>query len=102
MVCSTSTARVLLARRQQLHLEDQGRAGRDDAPGAPVAVAQRGRNDELPLPTHLHGAHALVPALDDLATPDGELERLAAIHRGGQLLAALAAGGVVAHARACP
>src|SRR5262245_64087141 len=74
---------------EELDLEDERGAGRDDAAGAALAVAQVRGNDQLALAAHLHGAHAFVPALDHSPLADREHERLAAIHRAIELLAAL-------------
>src|SRR5690348_8875465 len=52
---------------EQLHLEDQGGAGRDHAACPAITVAQVRGDDELPLAADLHRDHALVPALDHAA-----------------------------------
>src|SRR6266446_6324168 len=74
---------------EQLDFEDERGARRNDVAGAAIAVAQVRGDDELALAAHLHGGHALVPALDDAALADGEGERLSAVHRAVELLAAL-------------
>ena len=60
---------------EQVDDEDQRLAGLDDAAGAAVAVAEVGRDHELPATADLHALHALVPAGDDLADAEPELER---------------------------
>ena len=40
----------------------------------------------FPAPADLHAHHALVPALDHLALAEAELERVAAVPRGVELL----------------
>src|SRR5437773_952920 len=80
---------------EQLHLEDQRRARRNHAAGAPVAVAEMRRDDELALAAHAHRADAFVPAFDDAAAPDRKHERLAAVVRRIELLAALEPARVV-------
>src|SRR6266568_8312785 len=72
---------------EQLDLEHQRRVGRDSAREAARAVAELGRDGELALAAHLHALHALVPALDDLAGAELELEGIAAILAGVELLA---------------
>src|SRR5262249_35490301 len=59
------------------------------------AVAEFRRDDELALAADLHPGDALVPALDDLAGAEVELERLAAVEAAVELLAVLERGGVV-------
>src|SRR5688572_15787962 len=72
--------RCLSLHRQELDLEDQGGVGGDA--GARVAtVAEVRRDDEGALAAHLHAGDALVPAADDLAASDGELERGTAVQR---------------------
>src|SRR5512144_2293673 len=83
------------ANAQQLHLEDERGARRDDSTGSPVTVAQVRGDDQLPLAAHLHRDDALVPALDDAPLADRELERAAAVHRAVELRAALEPAGVV-------
>src|SRR5216683_4207891 len=80
---------------EQLDLEDQRGAGRDDAARAAVAVPQVRGDDQLALAAHLHGDDALVPALDDAALAHRELERGPAVHRAVELGAALEPAGVV-------
>src|SRR5260370_25603120 len=80
---------------EQLDLEDQRGAGRDDAARAAVAVPQVRGDDQLALAAHLHGDDALVPALDDAALAHRELERGPAVHRAVDLGSALEPAGVV-------
>src|SRR5215472_927462 len=60
---------------QQLDIEDQGCVGRDHSGGAPRAVAQVGRDFQLPLAAHLHACDAIVPALNHLSATQLELKR---------------------------
>src|SRR5262245_15826531 len=76
--------------RQQLDVEHQRRIRRDHAAGTAGAVAERRRNDQRALAADLHGGDALVPALDDAALADWEVERLVAVDRRVEFLALLA------------
>src|SRR5204863_5083744 len=60
---------------------------RDHAACAARAVGHRGRDRELSAPADLHPLDAGVPAGDDLALAELELEGLAAVPRGVELLA---------------
>ena len=73
---------------EQVDHEDQRLAGLDHPAGAAVAVAQVRRDHELPAAADLHALHAGVPALDDLADAEPELQRLAPVVRRVELLAA--------------
>src|SRR5690349_11021120 len=64
---------------QQLDLEHQRRVRRDRAAGAACAVAERGWDHEDARAAFLHALHALVPAADDAAAAERELERIAAV-----------------------
>ena len=70
-----------LSRREghQLNIEDERRIRRDDSAGTAAAVPQARRNAEHTLLSHLHVQECLIPALDDAADADLELERLATI-----------------------
>src|SRR4051794_12440981 len=66
--------------------EDQRRAGLDDAPRTALAV-RLVRRDGQPAPAaDLHARDALVPALDDHADAQPELQRVAPVPRGVELL----------------
>src|SRR5438477_98719 len=80
---------------EQLHLEDQRRARRDHAAGAPITVAEMRRDDELALSAHAHRADPFVPAFDDASLADREHQRLTAIDRRVELLSALQPSRVV-------
>src|SRR5690606_23065921 len=67
--------------------EDERLAALDRAAGATVAVAQVRRDGDLAPAADLHAEQALVPALDDLADTDREVERLTAVPRRVELLA---------------
>jgi hypothetical protein len=80
--------------REQLDLEDQGRAGGDRAVrGAPLAVAQLGGDGELEAVADLHRQQALVPTLDHVSQP--ELGRDSALHRRVEHAPVLQPTGVV-------
>src|SRR5688572_32148074 len=66
---------------EELDLEDQGGVRRNDGREAARAVAEVGRDHELALAADLHAGDALVPALDDLAGAELEVERLVAVAR---------------------
>ena len=57
------------------------------AAGAALAVAEHRRDRDAPAAPDLHPGHALVPALDHLALAQAELEGVAAVPRGVELLA---------------
>src|SRR3546814_18730489 len=71
-----------------LHHEDQRLAGLDHATGAAVAIAKVRRDDELAAAADLHPLHTGVPARDDLADAEAELQRSAAVVGGIESLAA--------------
>src|SRR3546814_19200604 len=62
-----------------LHHEEQRLAGLDHATGAAVAIAKVRRDDELAAAADLHPLHTGVPARDDLADAEAELQRSAAV-----------------------
>src|SRR3954469_8172039 len=81
--------RACLADADQVDDEHQGRAGLDDAAGAALAVGLV-RGDGQPAPSaDLHAGDALVPALDDHADAEAELQRVAAVPGGVELLTAV-------------
>jgi hypothetical protein len=71
----------------ELGLEDESRVGGDDTADSTAAIGKIGGNSELALLAHLHAEEALIPALDDLAITDSELERVTAVVAGVELLA---------------
>src|SRR6185437_13286659 len=71
----------------QLDIEHQRREGRNHPAGAARAVTQRGRDDQRALAAFLHAGDAFVPALDDLAAAEIELERLGTVERAVEFLA---------------
>src|SRR5688572_32989888 len=70
---------------------------RDDAAAALVAVGERGGDGELALAADLHAFDALVPALDDVARAEREVERVAARAARVELLPAGEPADVVDH-----
>lgn len=72
----------------QLHVEIE-RGARGDGADVPIAVAQVGWYHDLTPLTHLHGQQSLVPALDDLADAHLELQGLAPVTAGVELLLGL-------------
>src|SRR5688500_9694679 len=81
-MASKRITRPWLTNLQELDVEDQCRIRRDDVTRSFGAVAQRGRDHELPPAAHLHPRHTLVPARDHAAGPEPEFERLVAIAAG--------------------
>jgi hypothetical protein len=84
----------------QLDIEDQGRVRRDHTTGPTRAIAKLRRNDQGTLAAHLHAGDALVPAADHPAGAERKGEGLAAVARGielGALLAALVEPAGVMH-----
>src|SRR5262249_62389745 len=81
--------------REQLDLEDERGARRDDATGAAVPVSEMGRNHQLPFSAHTHRADALVPTFDDAPFADREHQRLAPVVRRVELLTPLQPAGAV-------
>src|SRR3954452_6142534 len=73
----------------EVHHEDQRGARLDDPARAAVAVGLVRRDGEPAPAAHPHAGDALVPALDDHADTQPELQRVAAIPGGVELLAAL-------------
>src|ERR1039458_1730004 len=63
--------------RHQVADEDEGLARRDGVAGAPVTVGQVRGDDQLTAAADPHALHALVPAGDDLAHAELELQRSA-------------------------
>src|SRR5450432_788041 len=72
---------------QQLDFEQERRVRRDRATGATRAVAERRRDDEHARAAFLHALNALVPAADDHAAAELELERIVAVLARIELLA---------------
>src|SRR3954453_22699759 len=69
--------------------EDQGRAGLDHAARAAIPVRLLRGDGQPPAATDLHAGDALVPALDHHAPAEPELQRVAAVPGGVELLTAL-------------
>jgi len=69
----------------ELSLEDERRVGRDDTAHGAVSVGKVGGDGELALLADLHAEEALIPALDDLALADSEVERRATVVAGVEL-----------------
>src|SRR5436190_22449447 len=84
---ATDRRSALALHAEQFDVEHQRCVGRDDAAGAPGAVAQFRRDDQGALAADLHGGDAFVPAGDHLLLTDRKLERFVAIHRAVELLA---------------
>src|SRR5262245_36943144 len=75
--------------RQELDLEHQRRIrGNEPVLDVAAAVGERRRDHELALAADLHARHALLPALDHVAAAERERERLVAVARAVELLAA--------------
>src|SRR5262249_25447634 len=78
-----------LSNLQQFDVEDERGVGRDVAAGAAGAVGELRRDDQRARAADFHPGHALVPAGDDAAGAELEVERLAVIARAVELLAVL-------------
>src|SRR3569623_115473 len=72
---------------QQFHFDHQGGVRRDHAAGTARPVGQFRRDGELALAADLHAGHTLVPARDDLAHAELEIERIVAVDAGVEFLA---------------
>lgn len=72
---------------EELDVEDESGAGRDDARVTALAVSVVGAASQLCLGSNRHPRNTLIPAFDDLAGSDFELERLSAVTRRIELLA---------------
>src|SRR4051794_5118041 len=73
----------------EVHHEDEGGAGLDDAAGAALAVRLVRGDGQPATAADLHAGDALVPALDDHADTQPELQRVAAVPGRVELLAAV-------------
>src|SRR5215203_6391309 len=82
--------------------EDQGGAGLDDAARAALAVGLVRGDGEPAAAADLHADDALVPALDDHADADAELQRVPAVPGGVELLAAVVGDTHVVRAHEVP
>lgn len=108
MTASTAAAAamVTLADRDELDVEDKGVLGGDIRGESALAVGIAGRDVEGGLLAHSHGGDALVPAADDLAHADGELEAVIRVETlaGGEVpvvvdLHGVAGGGLLGGVR---
>src|SRR5262245_20520251 len=77
------------AHADEIHHEHERLARPDHAAGAALAVGEVGRDRDAPAPADLHPRHAAVPAGDDLALAELELERVAAVPARVELAAVL-------------
>src|SRR4030095_8273469 len=82
-------ARRVLPDADEVDDEDQRRAGLDDAARSALAVRLVRRDRQPASSADLHAADALVPALDDHADAQPELQRVATVPGGVELLAAV-------------
>src|SRR5436305_2452913 len=78
--------------------EDEGGAGLDDAARAALAVGLVRRDGQPAAAADLHAGDALVPALDDHADAEPELQRVTAVPGGVELLTALVSDADVVRA----
>ncbi len=88
---------ILRVHVEQLDVELETGLGGDVRRAAGLAVAQGLRDDEAPLAAHLHADDAPVPALDDRALAEREVEGGAAVARAVELRA-VHEGARVVHA----
>jgi MFS family permease len=86
-----------LADREQVDDEDERLVRRDHAARSPSAVGHGGRDRQLAPAADLHALHARVPAGDDLALPELELEGLSAVPGRVELLAGREGNSNVVH-----
>lgn len=87
---------LFLVDSQKLNLEDKIGIGRNDAASSSRAIAVGRLDVENSLLALAHGDNALIPASDDLADANGELEWPASVQGRVELLAvALESAGVV-------
>src|SRR3954468_20662278 len=75
------------AHTDEVHDEHQRLVGADDSAGTALAIGQLRRERDLAPAAPPHPRHALVPAGDDLALAELELERVPAVPGGVELLA---------------
>src|SRR3954463_14201901 len=80
---------IALSHSDEVDDEDQGRAGLDHAARAAIPVRLLRGDGQPPAATDLHAGDALVPALDHHAHAEPELQRVAAVPGGVELLTAL-------------
>ena len=64
---------------KEFYVEDEGGTGRDHAARARISVGHIRRNGEHGALATGHAGHTDIPALDDLARAQDELERLSAV-----------------------
>src|SRR3972149_7926152 len=74
---------------QQFHVEGQVRVRWYERRSPLLAVGQVRRYDEPPFAFHLHCRQSLIPARDDLACAENELERCPCVQRAAELRAIL-------------
>jgi len=86
---------MILVDAEELDIENEGSAWRNDARVAALSVRVVGRARQLGLGTDRHLGHALIPSSDDLTSSDFEFEGLSAVARRIKLLAVGERAGVV-------
>src|SRR3954451_5280589 len=87
--CSRAAEPTASAHADEVHDEHERLVGPDDAARAALAVGELRRDRDPPPAADAHPGDAVVPALDDLALAETELERVGAIPRRVELLAVL-------------
>src|SRR4051794_23168636 len=87
--CSRAAEPTASAHADEVHDEHERLVGPDDAARSALAVGELRRDRDPPPAADAHPDDAVVPALDDLALAEAELERVAAIPRRVELRAVL-------------
>jgi hypothetical protein len=78
---AVATGLLALADLNQFNFENQGSIGRDGVASTALTVSILWCELEFGFLTDCHGGDTHVPALDDLALPDRELEGLLVVER---------------------
>ena len=87
---------------QQFDVKYEGGAGWYDRPHAVLAVRHVGRDGQLAHLAHAHALHTLVPSLDDLSHPQGEVEGLVPVSARVELFAVRLEEAGIVHAKLVP
>src|SRR3954451_13986938 len=95
--CSRAAEPTASAHADEVHDEHERLVGPDDAARAALAVGELRRDRDPPPAADAHPGDAVVPALDDLALAEAELEGVAAVPRRVELLAVLPRHADVVH-----
>src|SRR6266699_2545769 len=80
---------------QQLHIKNQSGVRRDYSASALRSIPEIWRDAQLTLAADFHSGDAFVPAFNNLASAERELERMSRAHGAVELLAVGEPSGVV-------